>query len=389
MTRLQWALMFRAVTVQADEALCIATLLDLDIKYILEVDDVDERMKRVWEMWARKNGGVPSRLVFSIEEGVRERGWGWAPRSLLTTNATEIGYPHIELEPADKLSRFDQKVDVSVNSRNVPLTLLGQPTERGLRMQAPGWIVSSLPRLPNMALHPWGKLMRGTMESYVPLLEENFDATTGAVVRRWFRVSDVYRSARISNWPAAKLAKYDREADWPLHRTIDAGPHALITLPEDDPDMIYDRRLALLVSIDQKEPETAETKPEENVLYARTARRVLFWQAPPGDPFPVMMDTVHEMADLLARDEVTKQLHDAGVAHGIQSNEHVAARGAFRQRATHVMNEAWEARPDFAQAVHDALGADMKEFMAATVTMWCSHDIMLQRLPVNQLWVVD
>jgi len=65
------ALRFRGVSVASDEALCIATLMQVDLSAltcIREEDHKDEmrllRMKKVWELIATEHG-VPSSFIFS------------------------------------------------------------------------------------------------------------------------------------------------------------------------------------------------------------------------------------------------------------------------------------------------------------------------------------
>ncbi|TLD23969.1 hypothetical protein PspLS_06410 [Pyricularia sp. CBS 133598] len=83
--RLHNALEFRAVTVASDEPLCIATLLGLEMERIVKhVQRLDQRMARVWEVYAeRHEGKVPSRLIFHNIKPIRIPGWRWAPRTLL------------------------------------------------------------------------------------------------------------------------------------------------------------------------------------------------------------------------------------------------------------------------------------------------------------------
>lgn len=68
--KLQWALNFRSVSVPKDEALCVATLLDLGVARILREDGKDasqRRMAIVWELVAKRLGGLPLKTIFFVD----------------------------------------------------------------------------------------------------------------------------------------------------------------------------------------------------------------------------------------------------------------------------------------------------------------------------------
>lgn len=74
---------FRSTSVAADEALCLAALLGLDMKKIM-ASDPEHRMHTLWGMCYH----VPMSLVFSYDDPITTRGLGWAPRTLLQQPAT-------------------------------------------------------------------------------------------------------------------------------------------------------------------------------------------------------------------------------------------------------------------------------------------------------------
>ena len=110
---LDQALQFRSVSVATDEALCIGTLMSLDLAAVLAVRPKEDRMQKVWELLALKYGGISADLIFFEEDRIDAPGWRWAPKSLLS-------------------------VQKSIQQANVRMlrwtgSQLGQPTASGLR----------------------------------------------------------------------------------------------------------------------------------------------------------------------------------------------------------------------------------------------------------------
>ncbi|MCJ1365350.1 hypothetical protein MMC16_004471 [Acarospora aff. strigata] len=80
------ALHHRSTSVASDEALCIATIMDLDVEELLKVPaTAAARMARVWEMIAAKYGGIPQQMLASKQPRLVQKGRRWAFQTLLTT----------------------------------------------------------------------------------------------------------------------------------------------------------------------------------------------------------------------------------------------------------------------------------------------------------------
>lgn len=73
------AMRYRATSVDTDEALCLATLAQVNMDQILEVEP-KQRMKKFWELLP-----IPAKIVFRTGDTIDEDGWRWAPSSLLST----------------------------------------------------------------------------------------------------------------------------------------------------------------------------------------------------------------------------------------------------------------------------------------------------------------
>lgn len=77
------ALSHRNTTVASDEALCIGTLMNLDVSRILPLSG-DERMCKVWDLLASaNNGSLPCKMIFLHGVKLNRRGYRWAPATLL------------------------------------------------------------------------------------------------------------------------------------------------------------------------------------------------------------------------------------------------------------------------------------------------------------------
>ncbi len=83
---LDQALLYRSVSVASDEALCIGTLMSLDMAAILKVEPKENRMQKVWELLAASEEGISSEVIFLEGRKIEAPGWRWAPRSLLTVS---------------------------------------------------------------------------------------------------------------------------------------------------------------------------------------------------------------------------------------------------------------------------------------------------------------
>jgi hypothetical protein len=64
------------------KALCIGTLMSQDLPTILSVETKEDRVQKVWELQAVKNGGLPASIIFFEEARLTAPGWRSAPMSL-------------------------------------------------------------------------------------------------------------------------------------------------------------------------------------------------------------------------------------------------------------------------------------------------------------------
>jgi hypothetical protein len=88
---------YRSTSVSSDEALCLAVLLDLDMKSILSVPE-DQRMQRAWRLIG-ETGFIHPNALFAGSEKIDAKGFGWAPRSLLKPDAPELNQQVVPFDP--------------------------------------------------------------------------------------------------------------------------------------------------------------------------------------------------------------------------------------------------------------------------------------------------
>ncbi|KAL5615694.1 hypothetical protein FOBRF1_004442 [Fusarium oxysporum] len=111
-------MLLRSTSVATDEALCLSTLMGLDMRAFLNVKPQD----RMAEFW-RRVPCVPSSLLLASVPTLDDTNLSWAPRSILLGK--------------DRLSRVGSVNTISNVSLSIPASL----TPSGLRLRTPGLII--------------------------------------------------------------------------------------------------------------------------------------------------------------------------------------------------------------------------------------------------------
>ncbi|RDL30357.1 Uncharacterized protein BP5553_10235 [Venustampulla echinocandica] len=107
---IQRMLPFRATTRASDEALCLGSLLNLDMKRILSVPEA-ERMETLWS----EMPNIPPNMIFWIGPKLQKKGFRWAPSTFL--NGRDLHHFDFAEAGTAKL------------------------TPRGLKVRYPGWML--------------------------------------------------------------------------------------------------------------------------------------------------------------------------------------------------------------------------------------------------------
>lgn len=369
---LQRALHFRTVSVPSDEPLCISTLMNLDTKHISAAKDDKQRMVRVWEQLSAAFGGISSRLLFFMDEGIEVEGWHWAPRSLLASSAHEHSIWSVD----ERTMRF-----VSTEMPDSPhKSAMGVPTLLGFKVTLPGYRLVPTPRLPTLPLHPWTDVIHPT-EDQILLQDER----TG----HWFRMIDSYRSMMVGKWTREQKQEYDRREKNTLCTAIDTGACALLL----DQRLSLDENIGTGCLVQAKEVADVEleamgldVRMNRGALKARRQRTVIV--SPLTDAESRMMVKVQKLADIVARDPTTKDFLEVQVRDP-KSEDCRVAEQAVRQRMKDVMREAWPDDAESRQTLRDTVGEDLDDFIWVMIPKLFSHDVKLTELSQSQLWFID
>ena len=195
----------RSCSVASDEAICISTILGLSLEELLSRDvpvTVESRMAKVWEMAARKYGGLPQGIIRLGFPRLDKVGYRWAPRTLLTDS--NVG-PSLDQPTTGAVLRMHEWM-------NPKLCLL---TENGLVVDCPGFIVR--PRLydDDLGRNPWAFFERKILDLIVPF-RGNDGALYSFVSQDW---ND--RASSPSSHPLRDLAE---DGSCALLRLGEPGP---------------------------------------------------------------------------------------------------------------------------------------------------------------------
>lgn len=374
---MQRALNFRTVSVPSDEPLCIATLLTLDIAYVVAAgDDADVRMARVWELIARAYGGVPAALALYNSNPIQIPGWRWAPRSLLS------GSEESAFDVGRCATRFHGA--------------MAQPTSKGLRAAFPGYLVRPVPRAPGLTLDPWNGVVAGVGEDVVYL----HDKRTG----KWFMLSDYHRTHSLTTWTVEYRDEWDKKMGKPLRTAIHTGRSALVMDVEsavgsavvclmvligddDGGDEVVAERDAGGVdgSDDTGSKHEVEFKVEQTARPLKVVRQRLVILSEANTANRLVANTVVRIADAVGKEQVTANLQD----QDLESEGRKIALQALQARMKELMAETWAANTDFAQAARMSLSDDIEELMWASIAKDHSYSADIESLPDDQVWLID
>ena len=194
------SLQFRNVSVPTDEPLCIGTLMDLNLNEILNVKEKNVRMQKVWQLIAAKKGGLPMQVIFFQEPRIDVPGWRWAPKSLLTWD----GGSHELMN-----TRF-----LKWSEKN-----LGKITDRGLRVQYPGYRIKVAPET--------GDRKPQLLPGFPRCPEFNLrvrDINTG----EWYCIYDKTHAWLNQTWTEEERKAYNELALFPLHDIAEMGDSGLL-----------------------------------------------------------------------------------------------------------------------------------------------------------------
>ncbi|KAH8683432.1 hypothetical protein BGZ61DRAFT_424559 [Ilyonectria robusta] len=359
----QWALYFRSVTVPSDEPLCLATLLSLDMAPIVAAESHEERMALVWQQLSKLYRGIPPRIIFAEDRPMKQAGFRWAPLSLLGS---------ITNSAIDANSRA-----VRFHTPNKAASHLGRLTPAGLRVHFQGARIRTRPLALGLPLHPWQGLIQ-PKETYLYAKQESSGF--------WFRIFDaeLLRLQSMKSFSGDELNEWYRLAGDRLCSALDEGDAALIhdSLSGDNHLTESNNALhtSLLVHIKQSDQE------DGGALLVHSFRSVVIDRLSSSEV--LVAEAFRTLARQLASEDLTLTFLNAP-GRNVEGEEWKAIKGEMKARMKEAAMEYWDESPDFQTAVEETIGPDMREWFWVMIPMLLSHEILLEDLPQDQIWIVD
>ena len=228
------ALSHRNTTVALDEALCIATLMNLDVSQILPLSSEDERMCKVWDLLATAcNDSLPRKIIFLDIVKLDGRGYRWAPSTLLPPGERY-------LNPQSRTFRWQGPQ--------------GRPTPEGLMAEYPNYRFHSCTGSPSSPI--WGILLE------IPQVRFMFkDRSHG----KWWAL--MYKSTGAQAPTSQSLSQIMQTAIVDL---VAQGNLAIVLAeePSYEPSTFFDKsyREGILVTITEEQEDTIYAKLGEAVI---------------------------------------------------------------------------------------------------------------------------
>lgn len=370
---LQRALYSRSVSVPRDEPLCIATLLGLDVGRILAENGehaTHKRMALVWEMIARRLGGIPPNVIFSVDKTLDVIGFRWAPRSLL---AAEIQRCTVDTDdPYAERAFFDSAPELvqlengfSCKSNTKLAQLISESSRKGLRGSYPGFKVYARPysgvaTAPEQyRLQPWDAFFAQSLSGLRLFLKEEETC-------RWYKV-----------WSLPIWTEKHSVAD--ICKAVHTGHCAMIRVPTESAIGLGIESLShdcLMVLIKQEDDTELIVRRQFTVYLTVTTKEE-----------SILAEKMTELAEELASEQVTTNF--IATRDQAESDEYMLAELDLWERIEELIAEALEASPDFANAVKEVMGERSLPFIWKYLAMYHSHQTILERLPEDQIWLVD
>jgi hypothetical protein len=345
LVELEVALAYRSVSVPADEALCIGTLMNLPA-----VDDsqtsgnASARMGRVWQLIAKTYGGIPQQLLTFVRPGLKERGLGWAPRSFLGQD-----------------KRLPGQLSNALAGREAKL---GYLRAEGLVVEFPGIKIGFKDSGDGMIRNPWTAL--GQFPD----------------PRMFFKGEDEVRlqvCAIRSTSQDGETPEQRNQSKLFLRNTVRQARCALILLNDrmsgEYPHRCWD---GLIVEI---------TECEGDIIFVKTKSRVAVSDLDLGSK--LIFDTAEQLARELRRDPLTYEVAKLIDMDKKASEEYKAATQAMERKIQEVANEAVRNKA-LVDAHINLYGTDkMTSYFWRFVAEWYCHDFVGTRTLESQKWCVD
>ena len=362
---LDLSLNFRSVSVPFDEPLCVGSLMSLDLRKILDVTPKDKRMQKVWELIASKKSGLPMQVIFFQEPRIDTPGWRWAPRSLLTW-----GSGSHELVNTRMLRWHEPR--------------LGEITDRGIRVQYPGYRIKIAKEIGGGPQIWPGFPRRPEFNIFFR------DKDTGL----WYCIYDK-EYARLNNrWSDAEKVAYHKLGLFPLHDIAETDNSVLIL--NASIGKLHDLQEGVFGTVVAKQ---SSESPEEGIP-VRTGQIIMLTLVRQQTEY--MYDTLRRLAIDLRTDDLA-QKHMAIYNSLVREYHDFPDQLKLSMEHSEDLKKSVEQLEDKMQRmVQDVAAKDAKFVEAVQATgegtienIWCwiydfvAYDYVGEKLGDQQVWYVD
>lgn len=336
------ALSHRNTTVALDEALCIATLMNLDVSKILPLSGEDDRMCKVWDLLATANkGSLPRKMIFLDGVKLKRRGYRWAPSTLLPPGERY-------LNPQSRTFRWRGPQ--------------GKPTPEGLMAEYPSYRFRAYPDSTPSPI--WAILYE------MPHVRFIFkDQTNG----NWWAL--MYKSTGTKPQTGQSPPNIMQTSFVDLVAKSDLAV-VLAEEPSYKPSTFFDEtyREGILVTI---------TKENEDTLYANLGEAVILT---PLSPHEVI---VYEAAERLMQELRSWELEDSkGFGIAEQTSEERVSK--VKAKCMELTKNLLAEEPGLEDAVVEMLGEGGEGWdMSVCVATWFNHVGEGWRVEEGKMWCVD
>lgn len=342
------SLLYRSVSVAADEPLCIATLMGLPLKHIQEASP-EERMSLLWLCLSAKLGGIPTSIIFSQDARMTQAGFRWAPKSFLTTNSAAV------------FDRGTREQRWSGQQRGVITPL-------GLRVNYTGFVLT------RAASDPWPML---------PRLAETRLLFRDASSRFW-QINDMEHAVRSRNWSDEERRAHHKKRLYPLNDILDMKKTAFVIADSEVP-LGQNMQRQMFNAILATAREDAGI-PSKHGVAVNTQRHIVMTTISVDET--IFLEAIEAVAWCVRLGRVTEDLENSWQDESSTVSDDMIQK--LKDEMKNMLNEAIEADVALAAAVDRLWDGEASEHsLWVLVGNWFHMYVTADFTPDGQTWLVD
>jgi len=370
------ALKHRAVAVATDEALCIATLMSLDVSDIISFPE-NQRMCKVWKLLVRSQTGVPAGIVLFSEPRLKVPGFRWAP-------ASTLGFAKSDVSRLGRAANWQSPRSEAV-------------TPFGLQVRFPGFYLRPPSYDDNLPRDPFMGSLRRKNGKIGRLYEDFIYFQTPDKELFSFCKREADGNVRIDTGEDGREWKIDMTN--PLYEMALSGRCALLLRKypssEGDPPR---SESGLIVKILEKEKVRRScealkvdrfslddgTGEEEKGLRVRAEGLIHAGRVKSSEI--LVIRTIERLAAQLRKHALTRKLCEIA---DVESREYREVMEELKEQMRKLMKEAQDADQDLVDAI-DYNWSNFRDDIWKRIANWYRQEIFVaERLEEDQVWFVD